>query len=105
MFGPEYTIGASALLLVALSQFLAMAFGPADTIMQMTGMERVLRNDIFVFLAMNFVLNLLLIPPFGMTGAAIATGITSIAANAIMAWQVLRYRRVHTVLAQASGKG
>ena len=58
----------------------------------MCGYERLMRNNMAVWAGVGLVLNLLLIPPLGVIGAAIAAATTlalQMITAAIMVWQKL----------------
>ena len=71
-FGEEFIVGVWALVLVGLGQFINAAMGPVGQILQMTENEKVLRNIILVSTIMNITLGFVLIPEYGILGAAFA---------------------------------
>jgi O-antigen/teichoic acid export membrane protein len=73
MFGHEFRAGVTPLLLLTVGQFFNAISGSVGAILNMTGREKVLRNIIVLAAGLNIVLNYLLIPPMGMTGAALAS--------------------------------
>ncbi len=76
VFGSEYTPASAALVILGLGQFVNAATGPVGQLLMMTGGERawfVLSGGSVV---LSLVLNVLLIPPFGIAGASVATGLT-----------------------------
>lgn len=75
LFGPEYATEAAyrALLLLTGLFFVGTWIGPTGAVLQMSGGERVELVNTFVFLVVNVTLNFLLIPRFGVVGAATAT--------------------------------
>lgn len=75
LFGGEFKGGFTALAILALAQLLNVALGPAGMVLNMVGAERVTLVALLVSVAVNIVLNLLLVPQFGVTGAAIATAV------------------------------
>ena len=89
-FGPEYTRGHTALMLLSLGQLVNAGMGSVNVLLNMTGHERdTLRGVAFAALA-NLILNFLLIPPFGMVGAAAATACTFVIWNLLLrraVWQ------------------
>jgi len=74
LFGAEYIGGATALSILAFAFFLASVLGPANYVLQTYGRTRIIMNGYFIGAGVNFILNLLLIPLYGINGAAIATG-------------------------------
>ena len=47
--------------------------GSVGTLLNMTGYQVLMRNILFISLIVNILINYLLIPPYGLVGAAIAT--------------------------------
>jgi O-antigen/teichoic acid export membrane protein len=78
LFGAEFVPGYGALFILALGQFCAAVFGPQEHLLLMTGRERLAAFIIGAGALVNILLNLLLVPVYGIVGAAIATatGIT-----------------------------
>ncbi len=74
MFGAEYVGGATALSILAFAFFLASVLGHANYVLQTYGRTRIIMKGYFIGAGVNFILNLLLIPRYGINGAAIATG-------------------------------
>ena len=74
MFGAEYVGGATALSILAFAFFLASVLGPANYILQTYGKTKIVMKGYFIGAGVNFALNFLLIPIYGINGAAIATG-------------------------------
>ena len=57
----------------------------------MTGHEKVLRNNVAVHTLMNLILNLLLIPPLGIIGAAIASTVSLASRNLVAMFEVRKH--------------
>jgi O-antigen/teichoic acid export membrane protein len=72
IFGASFDTGATALTILALGQLVNAAAGPAGNVLIMTGHERAAVRGMGAGLFANFVLGILLIPPLGVTGGAIA---------------------------------
>lgn len=92
IFGPEFVQARSILIILCLSNLLNAATGPVGLLLNMTNYERTNAAVIGFGAILNLILNFILIPPFGAEGAAIATSITSIAANILLAGFV--YKRL-----------
>ena len=88
IFSEGMVAGAGVLVLLATGQLFNAFCGANDVVLQMTGGERFHRNIVGMAMVTNLVLNCLLIPPFGIMGAAIA----NVVANAL--WNVLALRRI-----------
>ncbi len=72
MFGPEFAKGEAALVILSLSFLAAPGSGNVNVILLMAGKSRWNLANTFVSLTINIVLNLVLIPRLGITGAALA---------------------------------
>ena len=92
LFGEEFQVGALALVILSLGQLVRAGTGPGVDMLVMSGNERLKVVGDIAAVLMNAVLNLLLIPPLGVGGAAIASAISISAVN------LLRLVQVYTVL-------
>jgi len=73
LFGPDYMDSASVLVLLTIAAFVQTALSAAGPVLSMSGYTRlVLWNSLGAFI-INLVLNIILIPKFGILGAAWAT--------------------------------
>lgn len=85
IFGNEFERGATALGILCCGQIINAAAGSVGQILNMTGHERDSAFGFTIGAATNFVLNLLLIPIWGLEGAALATTISLCVWNIILA--------------------
>ena len=90
LFGDDLTRGAMALAIVALGRFFSSISGSVAPILNMTGHHVKLRNIVMLTSAVNLLMNLLLIPPYGIEGAAIATALTVVLSNVLCLRQIKR---------------
>ena len=81
VFGPEFVAGKTALVILALPMLLAMAAGPVNVVLVMAGKSTWNLFNVALGLATNVALNLLLIPAFGIIGAAAAWAATIVVLN------------------------
>ena len=82
LFGDEFEAeGANVLRVLALGQFVNVATGSTIHLLMMAGRERLLRATMFAGAALCVVINFLLIPTWGLMGAAVATTIAIISIN------------------------
>jgi len=81
-FGQEFIVAYPALVLLVLGQFVNSISGATGLFMNMTGHQYVFRNIVFIAAAINIGINLLLIPQYGIYGAATA-GMAS-----MMTWNI-----------------
>jgi O-antigen/teichoic acid export membrane protein len=72
IFGPEFRDGVTALSILAFASLTNAATGTSGAVLDMTGHTRVKLVNSTLSVGLAIGLNLLLIPPLGMTGAAIA---------------------------------
>ncbi|GAB6065816.1 oligosaccharide flippase family protein [Aquifex pyrophilus] len=73
LFGEEFKKGAPALVFLAIGQFVKAISGSVGYILQMTGKQKIVQNIILIATLINIVLNMMLIPRFGLVGASIAS--------------------------------
>jgi O-antigen/teichoic acid export membrane protein len=76
LFGAEFRMGAGALLLLVAGQFVNAISGSVGFVLNMTGRQKALQNIVLTAAAVNIGLNALLIPPYGINGAALASMIS-----------------------------
>ncbi len=89
-FGKEFLSARVALLILVFSQLINTMSGSVGIILNMTGKEKIFRNILSIALVINVTLNLLLIPRFGIEGAAIASATSMIFWNLYSVYYVYR---------------
>jgi O-antigen/teichoic acid export membrane protein len=87
-FGEEFTAGVAPLIILAIGQIINAICGPVMYLLNMTGKEKQARNIIIVASIINVALNLYLIPIYGLMGAAIATGVSTVVWNIMAVFQI-----------------
>lgn len=95
IFGGAFVRGYSALCILALAQLFNAAMGSVGLFLSMTGYEQETLRAISLSAVCNVILNALLIPEFGLAGAASATAISVVLWNVILGVQL--YRRLALV--------
>ncbi|MDO8946002.1 MAG: flippase [Desulfocapsaceae bacterium] len=90
LFGEEYMVGAHALGILAIGQLANAAFGSVGALLNMTGHEKDTVRGLVIAAIVNIALNILLIPKFGMAGAASATAMSYVVWNAVLRSYVRR---------------
>jgi len=85
VFGESYAGAFSALIILCLGKIVSGFFGSVGNILLMSGREWIALSGLAVSTVVNVVLNWILIPLYGIEGAAIATG-ASIAILAVGLW-------------------
>lgn len=91
LYGPEFAAGAIVLQILALAQLFNVFAGPTAVLLNMTGQERLTTMGVAVSVIVNLILNVVLIPRFGATGAAIATGTSLVIWNVLLWYWIRRY--------------
>ena len=97
-FGDEFILAKFSLLILAFSQAINALSASLGTILNMTGMQKVYGNILLVFLVLNIVLNYLLIPIYGIEGAAIASASSLMFWNLYSVFYVYKYYGVLTLI-------
>lgn len=90
VFGSAYASGATALAILAFGQFLAVAAGTGSVLLTMCGHEKDVLRVFAISAASNLAANIVLVPLFGMVGAACATTLCQLLTNAVLAHLVWR---------------
>lgn len=90
MFGTGYRNAYVPLQILVFAQLVNALCGPVSYLLAMTGHQRVLMIVLSVAAALNLVLNLLLIPAYGIVGAAIATAVTTVIWNTVLVYVIRR---------------
>jgi O-antigen/teichoic acid export membrane protein len=80
-FGDSYQASSVVLIIILLGQIINVFSGSVGVYLNMTGRQRIFQKILLVTLGVNIVLNLTLIPFYGMIGAAISTSISLIVWN------------------------
>jgi O-antigen/teichoic acid export membrane protein len=88
LFGADFTGGAGAMAILASAMALVLAAGNVQTVLLMGGKSSWNLLDKAVVVVVMVVLHLLLVPPFGIIGAAIAWGTSMLVDNLLAALQV-----------------
>jgi O-antigen/teichoic acid export membrane protein len=97
-FGDDYVVAKDTLLILIVGQGLCSIFGSAPVYLNMTGRQSVFQQILIVAVVINFVLNRLLIPKYGMNGAAIAFVCSSFFWNFISAIVIYKKDKVKVFL-------
>ena len=75
LFGSEFTSGTFVLLVLLIGLVIRSSIGPAEALLVMAGRQKLCASIYAITLTVNIVLNISLIPIFGIMGAAIATSL------------------------------
>lgn len=83
LFGEGFEVGSTTLILITLGALFNAMTGNVDQILNMTDNQNTVKNIFFIGFVLNVVLNLYLIPNYGIEGAATSSLITNIFVNSI----------------------
>jgi O-antigen/teichoic acid export membrane protein len=90
VFGPAYATGHLPFAILCLAQLGNVACGFTGLLLEMTGRERDATAGVAGGVLTNLVLNLVLIPPYGMAGAAVATAVGLLVWNMLLVVSIRR---------------
>ncbi|MGI9384949.1 MAG: polysaccharide biosynthesis C-terminal domain-containing protein [Methyloligellaceae bacterium] len=91
LFGASFTGGYAIMVILMVRFLLQAAVGPIDQLLAVSGSHRFVATVLSLTAVLNVALNVALIPPFGVYGAAAATVLSVALANAVLA--LTMYRR------------
>ena len=94
LFGEGYVFAKQALWFLLAGQFFAALCGPGAIYLNMTGKQKKLNIILILGLVINVILNLALIPVYGIEGAAAATLISMIFWNSTIVMVIYRNDRI-----------
>lgn len=78
LFGPSFVQGYPLLFILVFGLVARSSVGPSESLLNMSGNQRLCAAIYAVTLSLNIVLNVVLIPRFGLAGAATATAVSMI---------------------------
>lgn len=81
LFGTDFIEGTGALTVLCVARLLYIAVGSAGVILNMTGNEKLTAAGIAIGAVVNVILNAILVPRYGATGAATATAASMLVWN------------------------
>ncbi|MBZ9736271.1 lipopolysaccharide biosynthesis protein [Mesorhizobium sp. CA18] len=90
LFGPEFAAGYPLLFLLVLGVVARAAVGPCESLLTMSGNQNICAAVYAMTLALNIGLNVILIPLFGLWGAAIATSLAMVFEASALSFTVWR---------------
>jgi len=87
-FGEDFVDAKNSLRILALSQFLYVASGNVNLLLQMTGHEKVLRDNIIISGLFGIVIGAIIIPAHSILGSAMSSAIALTMCNLLSCYQV-----------------
>ena len=97
MFGDAFTAAATALMILTIGQFVNIATGSVGYLLSMTGNETKVRDNVVISGILSVALGIILIPHFGVIGAAIAYACGVASQNLLGVYQVKKYLGFNTL--------
>lgn len=88
LFGEEFKAGVYALLLLTIGQFVNAISGSVGYFLTMTGKQNIHQKILLIAITMNIIINALLIPKYGINGAAFASFICMVFWNLSMVFYI-----------------
>ncbi len=104
MFGVGFVDGQNLMIILASGIVLRASIGPIDALLAMSGEQKLAMWVLAVTLHSNIILNVSLIPHYGILGAAIATSCVMIIETAFMYIAVSRKLGISVFITNFSGK-
>ena len=90
---------------MVIANFFSVLMGQVGQVMALTGHEKITAVAVFFSVIINIILNLILVPDYGMNGAAIATALSIVIWNGILAYWTVRKTGLHCTILGPMGKG
>lgn len=97
IFGEEFMVGALPLAILTIGQLANATFGSVGALLNMTGHEKDAMRGMIYSLGINLLFGFILIPLYGMIGAAISTAISLIIWNAILRYYVKKRLNIESI--------
>jgi len=95
VFGKDFPVGGDALVLICFGQIVNVSVGSTAQMLVQTGKARLHMYNSMVFLGLTILINWLLIPKYGIIGAAIANAVTLGVLNIMRLIQIYGFMRIH----------
>ena len=96
IFGTEFTKGRTALIFLAIGQFINSTSGIVGQFLNMTGRQQIFRNIVLMAAFIDLLLCYILIPKYGINGAAVATMSSLIFWNVVSVLVVRKADKINT---------
>lgn len=91
LFGPNFLVGSGPLAVLALGLVVRSVFGPGALVLSMQNRPYASLPGVAVGIGTLFVANFVLVPPFGLMGAAVAALLSTLAWSFALWWLVKRH--------------
>lgn len=87
LFGQDFEVAHTVALIVAVGFLFNTGVGAVAVLLNMSGHERITAKVVTTSAVMNAILNAILIPPYGASGAAFATTLTTLFVQSFLWWK------------------
>lgn len=91
LFGPEFTSAYHVMVILSAGLVIKAMFGPAEYLLNMLGEQKLCASVLFLTAMLNLMLNFMLVPLWGLAGAATATS-ASLTTAALLFFLAIRIR-------------
>jgi len=95
ILGPNFPTGGPCLIILSVGYLFRILSGPTSNVIMMTGRPKINLLNSIVFCGLNVMLNYILIPKYGIVGAATATAISIATINIIRLTEVYHFLKMH----------
>lgn len=103
VFAQEYVEAQSPLVILCVGYVFSAAIGPVAIILNMSGHERDTALGIGSAAGLNVLLTFLLVPRYGIEGAAAATAVSTLIWSSFLAWKVYRHLNIYPAVISVRG--
>ncbi|MAP66834.1 MAG: hypothetical protein CMF80_03935 [Candidatus Marinimicrobia bacterium] len=97
LFGEEFNNGKLALFILLIGQGINSISGSVGFILQMTGKQNTFQKIVILSLVSNIFLNIILIPKFGLVGAATSSVVSYIIWNLLSVYKIYKFYNILTI--------
>jgi len=104
LWGGQYTKASTALSILAFGYLIDALVGRVGSFLNSTGYTRYILYNNIAALSLNLILNIVLIPIYGIIGAAVATAASTLLTNILMFTEVWRKEKIISIPYQEIGK-
>lgn len=97
VYGPEFVIGYTQMIILLTGQFVNSATGSVAFLLNMTNKEQLTIRGSLAAVGINIALSFLLAPIWGTNGAAIASAVAVAISNIILWWLVYKHLKINSL--------
>ena len=94
-FGPEFVMAKKSINVLVITFLIHCLLGPSLILMMYTKLHKEACAILFLSLVIKIILNIIMVPAFGIYGAALASSITGILSYLLMTYYIMRNIKVN----------